>query len=206
MHKVILILLLPSYYGNTKRTKESEGGGRGSSIMGARRWSHHIYGVLLVAMSFTGMSFAINDVAKVTEPPGLQAAALPTPRQILGNSEEKKFLQQFPPEGKEGNWLSGDFFSSEFTRIPTANTPNIYAISLNLEIHTIIPILEMKKMRQREVLYLDRRSKAEIPSGASWLQEPQAEPLLYCSSLNFSWPNTLAHSWLAITLLLHLQN
>lgn len=99
-----------------------------------------------------------------------------------------------PPAVSSGRQLTGGFFSAEFTGIPTANTPNIYAISLNLEIHTITPIVEMKKMRQREVLYLDRRGKAKAPSGASWLQEPQAEPLLYWSSLNFSRPSTLAHS------------
>lgn len=129
MHKVILILLLPSYYGNTKRTKDSEGGGRGSILMGARRWSHHIYGVLLVAMSFTGMSFAINDVAKVTEPPGLEAAALPTPRQILGNSEEKKFLQhRFLQKEKKGtNCLEISFLqnSPEFQPL----THRIYMLS-----------------------------------------------------------------------------
>lgn len=83
-------------------------------------------------------------MTKVTQPAGFRAVQLLTPQESLPHS----FLQKAM---KGAHWKA--FFPSEFTRVPTANTPNKYGVSRNLEIHTSIPILEMKKRRgHREVI------------------------------------------------------
>lgn len=107
----------------------------------------------------------------------------PTPRHGTASSTVSS-------KARQGQGPPAAFSSSEFTGVPAAYTPNIHGISL--QIVFIAPILEMK-MRHREVIELDRRSKARIPGETSWLQDPGAKPLLCCCSLHSSWPSSLAH-------------